>query len=95
VRRHKKSLNSIDNLMATHVIPPYGSVKKVIAQRAPQLSEKCHSLCDCSPVAQSEIALTQAYWLIPFIKSRATQEVLGLFLPPMCKVRRYKIVNLI
>ena len=33
--------------MATHLLPQYSSLKKIIAQRAPDLTEKCHSLCDC------------------------------------------------
>ena len=34
----------------------YGSLKKIIARRAPDLTDKCHSLCDCNA---RELAMTK------------------------------------
>ena len=39
----------IPHLFEKGYISQYSSFKKIIAERAPGLAEKCHSLCDCNP----------------------------------------------
>ena len=46
-------------------ITQYGSLKKIIARRAPDLTDKCHSLCDCfAKSSQWQKTLSEPYWLI-------------------------------